>query len=106
MLYCYYKEKKASTMKKNATSIVFTGDIGFDRYMDKKWEDEQLLSLEILKFFHSADHVVANVEGALINAPDDGSKGIFFHSMDPAATVFLEKIRADVFCLANTILWM
>ena len=86
-------------MKK--TSIVFTGDIGFDRYMDRKWEDEQLLAPEILSFFHSADHVVANVEGALINAPDDGSKGIFFHAMDPAATVFLEKIRADIFCLAN-----
>ena len=83
------------------TSIIFTGDIGFDRYMDKKWEDEKLLSSDILDFFHSADHVVANVEGALINAPDDGSKGIFFHAMDPAATVFLEKIRADIFCLAN-----
>ena len=88
-------------MENKATSIIFTGDIGFDRYMDKKWEDEQLLSPEILDFFHSADHVVANVEGALINAEDDGSKGIFFHSMDPAATAFLKKINADIFCLAN-----
>ena len=37
-------------MKK--TSIVFTGDIGFDRHMDGKWEDEQLFSQEILDFFH------------------------------------------------------
>jgi len=86
---------------KTATSIVFTGDIGFDRYMEKKWEDESLLSPEILDFFHSADHVVANVEGALIHATDDGSKDIFFHAMDPAATVFLKKIQADIFCLAN-----
>ena len=86
---------------KNAASIVFTGDIGFDRYMDKKWEDGNLLSDEILEFFHSADHVVANVEGALINAPDDGSKGIFFHSMDPEATAFLKKIDTDIFCIAN-----
>lgn len=86
-------------MKK--TSIVFTGDIGFDRYMDRKWEDEGLLSSDVLDFFHSADHVAANVEGALINAPDDGSKGIFFHAMNPEATVFLEKIQADIFCLAN-----
>lgn len=86
-------------MKK--TSIIFTGDIGFDRYMDRKWEDEGLLSSDILDFFHSADHVAANVEGALINAPDDGSKGIFFHAMNPEATVFLEKIQADIFCLAN-----
>ena len=52
-------------MNKRKTSIVFTGDIGFDRYMDKRWEDENLLSKDMLDFFHSADHVVANVEGAL-----------------------------------------
>ena len=39
------------------TSIVFTGDIGFDRYMDRKWEDPELLSQSVLDFFHSADHV-------------------------------------------------
>ena len=55
-------------MKKDKTSIVFTGDIGFDRYMDRKWEDENLLSQSVLDFFHSADHVCANVEGALIDA--------------------------------------
>ena len=84
-----------------ASSIVFTGDIGFDRYMDRKWEDEDLLSDEILDFFHSADHVVANVEGALTSAGDDGSKGIFFHAMDPKATVLLQRIDTDIFCIAN-----
>ena len=83
------------------TSIVFTGDIGFDRYMAKKWEDERLLSEEVLDFFHSADHVCANVEGALIDAVDDGSRGIFFHSMDPAATKVLQKIRADIWSIGN-----
>ena len=34
-------------MSKSKTSIVFTGDIGFDRYMDKRWEDENLLSRQI-----------------------------------------------------------
>ena len=29
---------------KNKTSIVFSGDVGFDRYMDRKWEDNELLS--------------------------------------------------------------
>ena len=24
------------------TSIIFTGDIGFDQYMDGKWEDDGL----------------------------------------------------------------
>ena len=47
-------------MSEQKTSIVFTGDIGFDRYMDKRWEDDNLLSRDVLDFFHSADHVVAN----------------------------------------------
>lgn len=88
-------------MKKSKTSIVFTGDIGFDRYMANKWEDEQLLSDEVLDYFHSADHVLANVEGALIAAEDNGSHGVFFHAMDPAATTFLKKIRADIWTIAN-----
>ena len=86
---------------KKETSIIFTGDIGFDRYMDRKWEDENFLSADILDFFKSADHVIANVEGALTNAEDDGSKGIFFHSMNPEAVSVLEKINADIYCLAN-----
>ena len=87
--------------KKRETSIIFTGDIGFDRYMAKKWLDEQLLSLEILDFLHSADHVAANVEGTLIDASDDGTRGVFFHSMDPDAARFLRKIRADIWCIGN-----
>ena len=88
-------------MAKNKTSIVFTGDIGFDRYMDHKWEDENLLSENVLDFFHSADHVCANVEGALIDSADDGSRGIFFHSMNPAATAVLEKMGADIWSIGN-----
>ena len=36
----------------NKASLVFTGDIGFDRYMDGKWEDEELLSLDILDYLN------------------------------------------------------
>jgi poly-gamma-glutamate synthesis protein (capsule biosynthesis protein) len=61
------------TNQKNKTSIIFTGDIGFDRYMDQRWKDENLLSQPLLDFFRSADHVVANVEGPLIDAEDNGS---------------------------------
>ncbi len=89
------------TASKETASIVFTGDIGFDRYMDKRWEDAQLLEAPVLDFFHSADHVVANVEGALIHAEDDGSRGVFFHSMDPAAACVLEAIRADIWSIGN-----
>ena len=86
---------------KKTTSIVFTGDIGFDRYMDRKWEDPELLSQEVLDFFHSADHVCANVEGALIDAVDDGSRGVFFHSMNPEATVVLKAMHADIWSIGN-----
>ena len=88
-------------MSKEKTSIVFTGDIGFDRYMDRRWEDDQLLSQPILDFFHSADHVAANVEGALIDAVDDGRRGVFFHAMNPAATKVLKDMHADIWCVGN-----
>ena len=88
-------------MKKSKTSIVFTGDIGFDRYMDRKWEDENLLSQPVLDFFHSADHVCATVEGALIDAEDDGSRGVFFHSMNPEATKVFKKMGADIWSIGN-----
>ena len=88
-------------MSKRKTSIVFTGDIGFDRYMDKRWEDNNLLAKPVLDFFHSADHVVANVEGALIDAVDDGSRGVFFHSMNPAATKVLKNMHADIWSIGN-----
>ena len=88
-------------MAKGKTAIVFTGDIGFDRYMDKKWEDNDLLSPAVLDFFHSADHVVANVEGALIDAVDDGSRGVFFHSMNPEATRVLKNMHADIWSIGN-----
>lgn len=87
-------------MKKDA-SIIFTGDIGFDRYMLNKWEDDQLLSAPILEFFNSADHVCANVEGALIDVPDDGTRSVCFHAMNPGATKVLQKIRADIWSIGN-----
>ena len=88
-------------MSKSKTSIIFTGDIGFDRYMDRRWEDEHLISRPVLDFFHSADHTVANVEGALIDAVDDGSRGVFFHSMNPEATCVLRNIGADIWSIGN-----
>jgi len=48
---------------KDKSTLVFTGDIGFDRYMYGQWNDEELLSSDVLEFLHSADHVIANVEG-------------------------------------------
>lgn len=88
-------------MKNEKTSIVFTGDIGFDKYMFKRWEDPELVSPSLLDFFHSADHVVANVEGALTDAEDNGSHGVFFHSMNPAAVSVLKNIHADIWNISN-----
>ncbi len=86
---------------KKETSIVFSGDVGFDRYMDKKWEDADFLSKDVLDFFRRADHVCLNVEGALINAVDDGSRGVFFHSMNPEAIGTFNKIGADIWSIGN-----
>ena len=88
-------------MKRSKTSIVFTGDIGFDRYMDKRWEDENLLSREVLDFFHSAGHVVANVEGAVISPEEAGEQGEFVHSMDPAVTRVLKAMGTDIWAVGN-----
>ena len=60
------------------TSIVFTGDIGFDKYMSQKWEDDKLLSGSVLEYFHSADHVCANVEGALFEVPDESEIDVWY----------------------------
>ena len=38
---------------KDTVSLVFTGDIGFDKYMDGKWDDEELISDDVLAFLHT-----------------------------------------------------
>jgi len=88
-------------MHKNSTSIVFTGDIGFDKYMEGKWEDPDLLSQPILDFFHSADHVCANVEGAVYEAPPVEGRSAYFHAMNPKAISVLKKMQADIWCIGN-----
>ena len=88
-------------MTKEKTSIVFTGDIGFDRYMTEKWADKDLLSKPLLDFLRSGDHLCINVEGAIINAEDDGTRGVFFHSMDPRAVGVFNKMGADIWSIGN-----
>ena len=88
-------------MRHTKTSIVFTGDIGFDRYMAGKWEDEGLLSPRLLAFLQSGDHLCINVEGSLIDAADDGTRGVFFHSMNPKAAPFFGKLGADIWSIGN-----
>lgn len=89
---------------KEKTSLIFTGDIGFDRYMDGKWEDEELLSEEIRGFLGSADHVIANVEGPLVKQQKKAVQsgvGQLLHTMDPDVTRVLTKMRADIWNICN-----
>ena len=89
---------------KKEIKLVFTGDIGFDHYMNHKWEDPELLSPEVLELFKDADHVIVNPEGAIVG-PDaervHAAEERLMHTMDPAAICVLQRIRADVWNLAN-----
>lgn len=89
---------------RNKTSLVFTGDIGFDRYMYGQWDDEELLSEEVLDFLHSADHVIANVEGPIAEVPQNTVQSgalQLLHTMDPAVTKVLKKMNADIWNICN-----
>lgn len=89
---------------KKELSLVFTGDIGFDKYMDHMWEDENLLAPEILAFLHSGDHVIANVEGPLVeNIKQEANTGVqqLLHTMDPKAISVLNKMHADIWNICN-----
>ena len=89
---------------KDKTSLVFTGDVGFDRYMFGKWNDPELLSKEILEFLHSADHVITNVEGPIAeveqNTTKDGVQQLL-HTIDPAAIKVLKSMKADIWNICN-----
>ncbi|MBR3308117.1 MAG: CapA family protein [Lachnospiraceae bacterium] len=90
--------------EKQETEIAFTGDIGFDHFMDHKWEDEELLDPEIVKFLTSADHVAANVEGPLVGKDAElveAREMRLMHTIDPAAVSVLDRIRADIWNLCN-----
>ncbi len=89
---------------KNKTSLVFTGDIGFDRYMYGKWDDDELIASEVLDFLHSGDHVVANVEGPVAEAEQNTvSSGVnqLLHTIDPKAVKVLKNMGADIWNICN-----
>lgn len=89
---------------KETSSFIFTGDIGFDRYMYKKWEDEELLSKDILDFLHSADHIVPNIEGPIAKAQQNTVEtGVtqLLHTIDPRAVSVLKKMNADIWNICN-----
>ena len=90
-------------MKPTAT-LAFTGDIGFDHYMQNKWEDEELIDPALLDILTSSDHVIANVEGPMAGEDAVKVKAAemrLMHTINPAAAVVLDKIHADIWNLAN-----
>lgn len=87
-----------------STSLIFTGDIGFDKYMDHKWEDEDLVSDEVVSFLHSGNHVIINVEGPLSKQEKiikENGVAALTHSMDPAVADFFDKLSADIWNINN-----
>lgn len=85
-------------------SVTFTGDIGFSRYFKDSWQKKDLLDEKIIAFCGDSDHVVANVEGSVID-PDKteikSDKTMFLHYTHAGACEHLKAIGADVWCLAN-----
>lgn len=87
-----------------ATSLIFTGDIGFDKYMDKRWDAPRLLGPKVLDFLLDTDHLIVNLEGPLYSVPstseNSGVKSLV-HSFNPEAASFLKSIRADIWNICN-----
>ena len=85
--------------------LTFTGDIGFDHYMAGKWEDERLIADDILAFLADSDHVIANVEGPLVDASSaqlmQAAEMRLMHTIDPAAVKVLHRMHADIWNLCN-----
>ncbi len=89
----------------NRTVLTFTGDIGFDHFMAGKWTDEELIGKDILSFLADSDHVVANVEGPLVDPASaklmQADEMRLMHTIDPAAVSVLRKMNADIWNLCN-----
>ena len=107
--YTHFKDFEARGNKfcqilRGETTLVFTGDIGFDRYMDHRWEDPNLLSKRVKDVLSYADHVIANVEGPIMegtkNEATEGAQQLL-HFMDPKVADFLQENHCDIWNICN-----
>ncbi|MBO6108683.1 MAG: CapA family protein, partial [Eubacterium sp.] len=90
---------------KDSTVLTFTGDIGFDHFMENRWEDDELVAKEILDVMRASDHVIINVEGPLIDSASaklvSAREMRLMHTIDPAAVLVFDRLKADVWNLCN-----
>lgn len=107
--YTHFKDFEARGEKfcqivRGETSLLFTGDIGFDRYMDHMWEDPNFLTKRVKDVLAYADHVVANVEGPIMECPknevNEGAQQLL-HFMEPAVADFLQENHCDIWNICN-----
>ncbi len=91
-------------MRRN-TSLVFTGDIGFDKYLKDSWADDSLICNDVASYLKNCDHLIVNVEGPLYDGTTSssatGSAANLVHSMDPRVGEFLHSIGADIWNICN-----
>lgn len=80
--------------------IAFTGDIAFSKYFKLAYENENLLSNEIIEFLSETDYTVANVEAPVTNGETSAIKPLV-HVSHPRLAETLKKINANVWNLAN-----
>ncbi len=69
--------------------------------MNNKWEDEYLLSNELINFFYTANFVCANIEGAVINLKENEIKGDYIHYINPNITKVLNRIGANIWSIGQ-----
>ena len=98
---------------KQSTVLNFTGDIGFDKYMQGRWDDKDLVAPDVVSFIKDCDHLIVNVEGPLFDksenhtgknaAPSkpEGVAATLIHAMDPKVAGFLSDMGADIWNICN-----
>ncbi len=86
---------------KNEVTIAFTGDISFTKYFGIDRRIAQYTDECIAGFLRSSDHVVGNVEGAILSRYDNSKKPEFKHFSDSECVRILKDLGIDIWSLAN-----
>ncbi len=82
------------------TSIAFTGDITFSKYVANAYQEADLVDRKITDFLCSSDHVVANIE-APVTAGEVEGKRKMSRANPPESVEKLLSLNARIWNLAN-----